>query len=215
MDCGLRTPKVVVILVKEGRHQAVAHRHIDQGQSAIGFGQRPSLLLCDLLGSLIEHLSWRSRGIEESDVCAILRPLCAVGAADCHYLVVGLRVFVAGQPRRRPEQKVASAGNPEWSYVLPMKTGSLRDSVDNWTTDCGLPVSSDCRAGDLEERRETDIPCADGVHGPSCGVAFPDAVQFRFAIRDLCQRGWVCSEEGGRPFFAIIPYPPLRHFLPR
>src|ERR1700727_1186063 len=108
--------------------------------------------LCNLLNRLIEDLSWRGLRIEERDIRAILRSLCAVDASHRHHLVIGFRVFAAGARRRRIEQKLPGTGDAGPSYVFPLKRDSDRDSIHNWTTRCGLPFSRNRRPGYLELR---------------------------------------------------------------
>ena len=90
--------------------------------------------LCNLLNGLIEDLRWRGRRIEERDISAILWSLCAVDASHRHHFVVGFRVFVARERWWRIEEKITSTRDAERSYVLPLKCGSDRDSIHNWTT---------------------------------------------------------------------------------
>src|ERR1700678_2770492 len=84
MDRCFGPPEIVVILVEEGRDQAVIHRHVQYGQRTSIFGQRMPPLLRNLLEGLIEDLGWRGRSIEERDIGAILWPFCAVEASHRH-----------------------------------------------------------------------------------------------------------------------------------
>ena len=68
MNCGFRAPEVVVIFVEERRHQAVIHRHIDQGQRASIFGKGAALFIGDLAGDLIEHQSRRGCRIKDRHI---------------------------------------------------------------------------------------------------------------------------------------------------
>src|SRR5450631_3402390 len=187
-DCSFRAPEVVMVLVEECGDEAVVDRHVDQGQRPGVFRQRTLLLLRHLPCRLIEDLGWRGRRIEEHNISPILRPLCAVGASNHHHLVVGLCVCVAPERRWRTEQKVAGALDAEWSYVLPVKESSDRNSIDDWATRRGLIRSWNRGPRYLELRRRRAIVGPKSNHGSSSGVAGRDAIRLGVTVGYQGQR---------------------------
>src|SRR3984885_4422359 len=177
------SPEIVEILVEECRDQAVIRRHVHQCQRASIFGQRMPPLLRNLLDGLIEDLSWAGGGIEERDIRAILWSLSAVDASHRHYLVVGLRIFVAREHWRQLEEILPDTRDAERSYVLPLIRDSDGDSIHNWTTRCGLPFPRDRRPRDLELRRRRSVVCAQSDHGQSCCFTRGNAVSLGSTVR--------------------------------
>src|ERR1700735_77820 len=119
MDRGFWAPEVVAVLVEECSDQAVADRHVDQGESPSVFRERTPLLLRHLPCGLIECLGRRGGRVVGRDIGPIWWPLRAVEASYCHHLVVRFRVFVARKRWWRIEQIGTDTRDTERGYVLP------------------------------------------------------------------------------------------------
>src|ERR1700758_3285703 len=154
MNRGFGAPEVVVILVEEGSDRGIADRHVDQGESPCVLGQRTPPFLRDLPCGQIHYVGWRGGRVEEHDISPILWPLGTAGAGTpyCLHLVVRFRVSVARKRWRRFKEKLTGTRDTEGSYVLPLKEGSDRDSIHDWTTRRSLIFARNDRSGYLELR---------------------------------------------------------------
>src|ERR1700733_6623123 len=188
MDRGLGAPEVVVVLIEECSDQAVADRHVDQGESPSVFRERTPLLLRHLPCGLIECLGRRGGRVVGRDIGPIWWPLRAVEASYCHHLVVRFRVFVAPKGWRGREEKLFRIPDTERSDVLPLKGDSGRDSIHDGTTRCGLPFAWNRGAGYLESRGRRAIVGAKSNQGIGCCLARRDAVTLCLAVWYQSQR---------------------------
>src|SRR5581483_3841979 len=83
---------------------------------------------------------------------------------------------------------MTSAGDAEWSYILPLKRDSNCDSVHNWTARSGLPFARNRRPGYLELGGRRSVVSTQSHYGRSCGFTCGNAVGLGLAVR-YCRQG--------------------------
>src|SRR5215469_10809089 len=184
VDCRLRAPEHVVILVVERGYEAIADSHVDQGQSTGIFRERMVALQRGLPGCLIEYLRRCRDLVVEHDVRAVHWPFGAVETADCHYFVVSLRIQVACQRGRRGEEKSVSVRDAEWSHTLPVEEGPFRDPIENRAAWRGLVRSGNRWPRSIERERCRAVIGAKSDDGGSGSLADGNAILLGLAVRN-------------------------------